>query len=158
MSGKPGLSDRHRNSAAMGDITFEPESEKREPRGGFVISPQTCRPEISSGFHGLVAIGGAICAAGIYIGDTDDAPGAALMGILLMIGAVALSVKIARRKTCRVSPIAEVSIQFPMCHSAPDVVLIGGGIMSAHLGVMLKRLDPRLTIEVYEAATEPARE
>ena len=42
--------------------------------------------------------------------------------------------------------------------SAPDVVLIGGGIMSVHLGVMLKRLDPRLTIEVYEAATEPARE
>ena len=42
--------------------------------------------------------------------------------------------------------------------STPDVVLIGGGIMSAHLGVMLKRLDPQLTIEVYEAATEPARE
>lgn len=30
--------------------------------------------------------------------------------------------------------------------------------MSAHLGVMLKRLDPRLTIEVYEAASELARE
>ncbi|MDP3069678.1 MAG: malate:quinone oxidoreductase [Opitutaceae bacterium] len=40
----------------------------------------------------------------------------------------------------------------------PDVVLIGGGIMSAHLGVMLKRLDPRLSIEVYEAASELARE
>jgi len=40
----------------------------------------------------------------------------------------------------------------------PDVVLIGGGIMSAHLGVMLKRLDPRLTIHLYEAAPEPARE
>ena len=42
---------------------------------------------------GLVAIGVAIAAAGIYIGDTDDAPGAALMGILLMIGAVALGVR-----------------------------------------------------------------
>ncbi len=30
--------------------------------------------------------------------------------------------------------------------------------MSAHLGVMLKRLDPRLAIEVYEAAPELARE
>lgn len=30
--------------------------------------------------------------------------------------------------------------------------------MSAHLGVMLKRLDPRLTIHLYEAAAEPARE
>jgi malate dehydrogenase (quinone) len=30
--------------------------------------------------------------------------------------------------------------------------------MSAHLGVMLKQLDPQLTIEVYEAATETAIE
>jgi hypothetical protein len=48
---------------------------------------------------GLVAIGVAFAAAGIYIGDTDDAPGAALLGILLMIGAVALGVRTARRKT-----------------------------------------------------------
>ncbi len=48
---------------------------------------------------GLVAIGVAIAAAGVYIGDTDDAPGVSLIGILLMIGAVALSVRIARRKT-----------------------------------------------------------
>ncbi len=48
---------------------------------------------------GLVVIGVAIGAAGIYIGDTDDAPGAALIGILLMISAVALGVRIALRKT-----------------------------------------------------------
>ena len=48
---------------------------------------------------GLVAIGVAIAAAGISVGDTDDAPGAALMGILLMIGAMALAVRTARRKT-----------------------------------------------------------
>ena len=48
---------------------------------------------------GLIAIGIALGAAGIYIGDTDDAPGAALIGILLMIGAVVLGVRIARRKT-----------------------------------------------------------
>jgi hypothetical protein len=48
---------------------------------------------------GLIATGIAIGAAGIYIGDTDDAPGAALIGILLMIGAVALGVRTARRKT-----------------------------------------------------------
>ena len=47
---------------------------------------------------GLVAIGVAFAAAGIYIGDTDDAPGAALIGIVLMIGAVVLGVRIARRK------------------------------------------------------------
>jgi hypothetical protein len=47
----------------------------------------------------LVAIGVAIGAAGIYLGDTDDAPGAALMGILLMLGALALGVRTARRRT-----------------------------------------------------------
>lgn len=48
---------------------------------------------------GLVAIGLAIGAAGIYVGDTDDAPGAALIGLLLMVGAIAFGVKFARRKT-----------------------------------------------------------
>ena len=47
---------------------------------------------------GLIAIGIGLAMAGIYIGETDDAPGAALIGILLMIGAVALGVKIAWRK------------------------------------------------------------
>lgn len=46
---------------------------------------------------GLVVLGVAIGAAGIYIGDTDDAPGAALIGILLMVGMVALGVRTARR-------------------------------------------------------------
>jgi hypothetical protein len=46
---------------------------------------------------GLVALGIALCAAGIYVGETDDAPGAAVLGILLMIGSVAFAVKIARR-------------------------------------------------------------
>lgn len=48
---------------------------------------------------GLVAIGVALAGAGIYVGDTDDAPGAALLGILLMIGAVVLGVRTARRQT-----------------------------------------------------------
>ena len=47
---------------------------------------------------GLIAIGVGIAAAGIYIGEMDDAPGAALIGILLMIGAVVLGVRTARRK------------------------------------------------------------
>jgi hypothetical protein len=34
-----------------------------------------------------------------YIGETDDAPGAALLGILLMIGIVVLGVRAALRKT-----------------------------------------------------------
>jgi len=46
-----------------------------------------------------LAVGGlALAAAGIYIGETDDAPGAALVGILLLIGASVAAVRIARRK------------------------------------------------------------
>lgn len=47
---------------------------------------------------GLIAIGIGLAAAGIYIGETDDAPGAALIGILLMIGAVVLGMMTARHK------------------------------------------------------------
>ena len=41
---------------------------------------------------------------------------------------------------------------------SPDIVLVGSGIMSATLGVMLKRLDPRLRIQVVEAAKDLASE
>ena len=41
---------------------------------------------------------------------------------------------------------------------APDIVLVGSGIMSATLGVMLKQLDPRLRIQMFEVTPELARE
>jgi hypothetical protein len=47
---------------------------------------------------GLIIIGVGIAAAGIYIGETDDAPGAALLGIMLMIGAVTLGVRTVWRR------------------------------------------------------------
>jgi malate dehydrogenase (quinone) len=40
----------------------------------------------------------------------------------------------------------------------PDIVLIGGGIMSATLGTMLKQLNPELTIQIIEALPEVALE
>jgi hypothetical protein len=48
---------------------------------------------------GVVILGVALAAAGIYVGDTDDAPVAALVGILLLRGSVVLGVKVARRHT-----------------------------------------------------------
>ena len=39
-----------------------------------------------------------------------------------------------------------------------DVVLIGAGIMSATLGVLLKALDPNLSIAVYERLDAVAAE
>jgi hypothetical protein len=47
----------------------------------------------------FIVSGVAIAAAGIYVGDTDDAPGAGLGGILLMIAAVVTGVRTALRKT-----------------------------------------------------------
>jgi malate dehydrogenase (quinone) len=40
----------------------------------------------------------------------------------------------------------------------PDVILIGSGVMSANLGAMLKRLEPNLSIQVYEITDELAQE
>src|ERR1700733_10345060 len=42
--------------------------------------------------------------------------------------------------------------------SNPDVVLIGAGIMSATLAVILKELDPNLKIEIYEVLGSAAEE
>ncbi len=42
--------------------------------------------------------------------------------------------------------------------SNPDVVLIGAGIMSATLAVILKELDPKLKIEIYEVLGSAAQE
>lgn len=40
----------------------------------------------------------------------------------------------------------------------PDVILIGSGIMSSNLGAMLKRLEPRLRIQLYEVTEDLAQE
>ncbi len=40
----------------------------------------------------------------------------------------------------------------------PDVVLIGSGVMSANLGAMLKRLEPNLSIQLYEVTEDLANE
>jgi len=42
--------------------------------------------------------------------------------------------------------------------SAPDIVLIGAGIMSATLGVLLKELNPAFSIEVLERLDSVALE
>lgn len=47
----------------------------------------------------LVALGVSLAGAGIYVGEADDAPGAALLGILLAIGLFVFGLRIARRRT-----------------------------------------------------------
>ena len=46
----------------------------------------------------LIALGLAIAAMGIYVADADDAPGAAVIGILLMVAGVVLGVRAARNR------------------------------------------------------------
>ena len=41
----------------------------------------------------FAAIGLAVAALGIYIGETDDAPGAAVIGLVMMIGMMALAAR-----------------------------------------------------------------
>lgn len=45
----------------------------------------------------LIAIGVAVGVGGVYFADADDSPGAGVLSILLMLGAVALAVRTARR-------------------------------------------------------------
>jgi malate dehydrogenase (quinone) len=40
----------------------------------------------------------------------------------------------------------------------PDVVLVGAGIMSATLGVLLKEVEPALTIAMFETPHDCAQE
>jgi len=46
----------------------------------------------------LVALGLAIGAMGFYVAEVDDAPGAALIGMLLMVAGVVLGVRAARNR------------------------------------------------------------
>jgi len=46
----------------------------------------------------LIALGLAIAAMGIYVADADDAPGAAIMGLLLMVVGLVLGVRAARNR------------------------------------------------------------
>src|SRR5208282_2990818 len=54
-------------------------------------------------------------------------------------------------------PLTRNSVTTPSS-SCPDVVLVGAGIMSATLGVLLKELQPDLTIEIFESLDDVATE
>jgi CubicO group peptidase (beta-lactamase class C family) len=49
----------------------------------------------------LIAFSLAVAAMGIYVADADDAPGAAVIGMLLMVAGVVLGVKVARNRLPR---------------------------------------------------------
>ncbi len=47
---------------------------------------------------------------------------------------------------------------FSATNDRPGIVLVGAGIMSATLAVLLKELDPKLDITIYEVLDKPAQE
>ena len=47
---------------------------------------------------GIVILGVGIAIAAILVGEADDAPGASVAGIVLLIGSVVLAVRVARRR------------------------------------------------------------
>lgn len=66
-----------------------------------------------------------------------------------------------RREDFALLVFLPVNLTSPITTSKPldtDVVLIGAGIMSATLGVLLKELDPKLTIAIYERLDAVAAE
>lgn len=52
----------------------------------------TSRSKVASSIA-LIVVGVAFGAGGIYVGETDDAPGAALIGLVLMAAAIVMAVR-----------------------------------------------------------------
>jgi malate dehydrogenase (quinone) len=55
-------------------------------------------------------------------------------------------------------PLSKISVPAPHSSFSSDVVLVGAGIMSATLGVLLKELQPDLTLEIFEGLPGVAEE
>jgi hypothetical protein len=67
----------------------------KQPSAGGIVKTPVKNLVLAFAF---ISLGVALAAGGIYVGETDDAPGAALLGLLLMAGLVVLGVKTARKK------------------------------------------------------------
>src|SRR5687768_13401570 len=96
----------------------------------------------------LIALALAIGAMGIYVADADDAPGAAVIGLLLMIGAVVLGVKAARN---RLPPwAARTALAVGVLMAAFAAFLTHGVAMTAPLFA-----QPRDVPSVIDSAPSP---
>jgi CubicO group peptidase (beta-lactamase class C family) len=58
----------------------------------------------------LIALGLAIGAVGIYVGEADDAPGGVVMGMLLMVAGIVLGVRAARNRLPRVAFVTAIGV------------------------------------------------
>ncbi|HEY3220665.1 MAG TPA: serine hydrolase domain-containing protein [Gemmatimonadales bacterium] len=107
----------------------------------------------------LFALGLAIAAMGIYVADADDAPGAAVIGMLLMVVGVVLGVRAARNRLPRWA--ARTALAVGVGVAAFAAFLTHGVVVTAPLFPQSQELpsvvDPAPSPQ-YAAAVERARE
>ena len=96
----------------------------------------------------LIALGLAIAAMGIYVAEADDAPGAAVIGMLLMVAGVVLGVRAARNRL----PMWAARTAF-----ATGVAVAGFAAFLTHSVVVTAPLFPQSqeVPSVLEAAPSP---
>ena len=107
----------------------------------------------------LVALGLAIAAMGIYVADADYAPGAAVIGMLLMVVGVGLGVRAARNRLPTWA--ARTALAAGVVIAAFAAFLTHGVAVSAPLFAQLQEVPSVATLAPspqYAAAVERARE
>jgi hypothetical protein len=110
----------------------------------------------------LIALALAIGAVGIYIADADDAPGATVLGLLLMIGPVVLGVKAARTALAVGVLIAAfaafvthaIAVTAPLCAQARDVPSVIDSVPSPqYAAAVLEQNLPGVSVAVGAGGT-----
>jgi CubicO group peptidase (beta-lactamase class C family) len=115
----------------------------------------------------LIALGLAIAAMGMYVAEVDDAPGAAVIGFLLMLAAVAFAVRSARnrlpiwagRTALAVGVLTaafaaflthSVTVVAPLFAQAPNVPSVSASAPSPQWAAAVDRVRPMVRAAVAE--------
>ncbi|MGH9350474.1 MAG: serine hydrolase [Vicinamibacterales bacterium] len=115
----------------------------------------------------LIAVGLAIAAMGIYVANADDAPGAAVIGFLLMLAAVVLGVRTARNRLpiwagrtalavgVLIAAFAAflthaVTVAAPLFAQPPDVPSVGDSAPSPPWAAAVDRARPMVRAAIVE--------
>ncbi len=115
----------------------------------------------------LIALGLAIAAMGIYVANADDAPGAAVLGFLLMLAAVVLGVRAARNRlpvwarrtalvaggliaACAAYLTHDVTIRAPLFARLPDVPSVSASALSPQWAAGVDRARPMVRAAIVE--------
>ena len=107
----------------------------------------------------LIALGLGIAAIGIYVAEADDAPGAAVIGLLLMVAGVVLGVRAARNRLPRWA--ARTALGVGVAIAALAAFLIHMGVVTAPLFAQSQEMPSALDAAPspqYAAAVDRARE